>query len=155
MRNILKFILAYFLWFIDLGLAAWLAFIGRTALFALPAVFFHRGSIFYSSRAEVMDTVFTLLIGLGWLIFMVVTLEYFQPGEQKVNLIKRFATVTGPLVLCIFIVDSILFFLQGFDANNWLRLLIISAELVVGIILVIYSRKYGTNKPDHRNDVQS
>jgi len=101
----------------------------------------------YPKRAEVMDTVFTLLLGMGWLAFIVITLEYYQPGAHKRNLIKRFATVTGPLVLCIFIVDSILFFLQGMDANNWFRLLIISVELVVGIILVIYSRKNATNKP--------
>ena len=146
MRNIFKIILTYCLWFVDLLLAGWLAFIGRTALLAAPALFFHPGTIMYPKRAEVMDTVFTLLLGMGWLAFIVITLEYYQPGAHKENLIKRFATVTGPLVLCIFIVDSILFFQQGVDANNWVRLLIISVELVVGIILVIYSRKNATNK---------
>ena len=145
MRNFFKIILAYCLWFVDLVLAAWLAVIGRTALFAVPAVFFHPGTIMYPKRAEVMDTVFTMLLGMGWFTFIVITLEYFEPGEHKGNLIKRFATVTGPLVLCIFIVDSILFYLQGFDADNWFRLLIISAELVVGIILLIYSRKNANN----------
>ena len=147
MRNIFKDILAYCLWFVDLVLAGWLVFIARTALFAVPALFFHPGTLMYPKRAEVMDTVFTLLLGMGWFAFIVITLEYYQPGEDKGSLIKRFAALTGPLVLCIFMVDSILFFLQGIYANNWFRLLIISVELVVGIILVIYSRKNATIKP--------
>ncbi len=147
MRNFFKIILAYCLWFVDLVLAAWLVFIARTALFAVPALFFHPGTIVYPKRAEVMDTVFTLLLGMGWLAFIIISLEYYQPGAHKGNLIKRFARITGPLVLCIFIVDSILFLLQGIYADNWFRLLIISVELVVGIILVVYSRKNATNKP--------
>ncbi len=139
-----KYIIAYGMWFVNLGLAAWLAFIGRTALFAVPAILFQPGTIMYPKRAEVMDTVFTLLLGIGFLTFAVITLEYYQPVEHEGNSIKRFATVTGPLVLCIFIVNSILFYLQGFDANNWIRWLIISSELVVGLILVIYSRKSST-----------
>jgi hypothetical protein len=51
------------------------------------------------------------------------------------------------MLLCIFILDWILFWLQGFDAKDWLRWLILSAELVIGLILVLYSRKNATNKP--------
>jgi phosphoglycerol transferase MdoB-like AlkP superfamily enzyme len=88
-----------------------------------------------------MDTVFTLLLGIGLLAFLVITQEYYLKGVQQGDLIERFARVSGPIFLGIFIVDSILFFMQGFDPSNWYRFLIILAELVVGIILIIISRK--------------
>ena len=129
------------MWIIDLGLAAWFAFITRTVLFAVPAVLFHPGNFQFPKRAEVMDKVFTLLLGIGLLTFLVITQEYYQKGVQKGNLIERFARITGPIFLGIFIVDSILFYMQGFELTNWYRLLIILAELVFGILLVMYSRK--------------
>ena len=129
------------MWIIDLGLAGWFAFITRTVLFAVPPLLFHPGNFQFPKRAEVMDKVFTLLLGIGLLTFLVITQEYYQKGVQKGNLIERFARITGPIFLGIFIVDSILFYMQGFELTNWYRLLIILAELVFGILLVMYSRK--------------
>lgn len=129
------------MWFIDLGLATWLLFIARTALLVVPALIFNPGNFQYPKRAEVADKVFVILLGIGWLTFMIITQEYYSSGIKKGDLAKRFARITGPLLLCIFFVDSILFWIQGYAANNWLRLLIIIAELVVGLILVIYARK--------------
>ena len=88
-----------------------------------------------------MDTVFTILLGIGLLSFLVITQEYYLKGADNGDLIKRFARITGPVFLGIFIVDSILIYLQGFDLNNWYRLLIIMVELIIGLILIIYSRK--------------
>ena len=141
MRKFFKYVLTYSLWIINFGLAAWLAFITRTVLFAVPSLLFHPGNFQFPKRAEVMDKVFTLLLGIGLLAFLVITQEYYHKGVQKVDLLARFARINGPLFLGIFIVDSILFYLQGFDLNNWYRLLIILAELALGILLVIYSRK--------------
>jgi hypothetical protein len=141
MRNFFKYVLTFGLWIIDFGLAAWLAFITRTVLFAVPSLFFHPGNFQFPQRAEVMDKVFTLLLGIGLLAFLVITQEYYLKGVQQGDLIERFARITGPIFIGIFIVDSILFYMQGIDLNNWYRLLIILAELVLGILLVIYSRK--------------
>ena len=88
-----------------------------------------------------MDKVFTILLVIGLLTFLVITQEYYLKGVRKGDLLERFARVTGPRFLGIFIVDSILFYMQGIDLNNWYRLMIILAELVLGILLVIYSRK--------------
>ena len=141
MQNFFKYVLTYSLWIIDFGLAAWLAFITRTVLFSVPAVFFHPGNFQFPNRAEVMDTVFTILLGIGLLSFLVITQEYYLKGVKNGDLIERFARITGPVFLGIFIVDSILIYLQGFDLNNWYRLLIIMVELIIGLILIIYSRK--------------
>ena len=140
MRKTIKYISAYGLWFVDLGLATWLLLIARSALMAVPALIFNPETFEYPKRAEVTDKVFVLLLGIGWLAFMVITQEYYSSGLKKGDLVKRFARLTGPLLLCIFVVDSILFWIQGNGANNWLRLLIIIAELVVGLILVIFAR---------------
>ena len=140
MRNFFKYVFTYSLWIIDFGLAAWLAFITRTVLFAVPSLFFHPGTLQFPKRAEVMDKVFTILLVIGLLTFLVITQEYYLNGARKGNLLERFARVTGPVFLGIFIVESILFFMQGIDLNNWYRLMIILAELVLGILLIIYSR---------------
>ena len=141
MRKFFKYVLTYCLWLINFGLAAWLAFITRTVLFAVPTLFFHPGNFQFPQRAEVMDTVFTILLGIGLLTILVITQEYYLKGAEKGDLIERFARVTGPIFLGIFLVDSILFYMQGLDSSNWYRLLIILAELVAGILLIISSRK--------------
>jgi hypothetical protein len=141
MRNFFKYVLTYSLWLINFGLTAWLAFITRTVLFAVPSLFFHPGNFQFPKRAEVMDKGFTILLGIGLLTFLVISQEYYLKGARKGDLIERFARFTGPIFLGIFIVDSILFYMQGIDANNWYRLMIILTELVLGILLVIYSRK--------------
>jgi hypothetical protein len=145
MRKISKYILAYSMWFVNLGLATFIFFIGRMALLAVTPLLLDPEHFLYPKRAEVMDAIFTLLIGIGWVTVMVITQKYYSVGARKGNLFKRFARITGLLFLCLFIVDSILFYLQGFDANKWLRWLIISAELVVGLILFLYGRKIANN----------
>ena len=62
-------------------------------------------------------------------------------------MLKRFARVTGPILMCIFLVDLILFGLQGFGGGDWLRWLILSAELVLGLMLILYARKTAANEP--------
>lgn len=141
MRNFFKYVLTYSLWLINFGLAAWLAFITRTVLFAVPSLLFHPGNFQFPNRAQVMDKAFTILLGIGLLTFLVITQEYYLKGARKGDLIERFARITGPIFLGIFMVDSILFYMQGIDSSNWYRLLIILAELVLGILLFIYSRK--------------
>jgi hypothetical protein len=44
-------------------------------------------------------------------------------------------------VLCIFVADLILFWLQGIGYDDWLRWLILLAELIMGSVLVLYGRR--------------
>ena len=144
MTKAFKYVLAYVMWFVDLGLSVWLFYLSRTTLLALLAVFNKPGDWWYAQRAILTDRVFTVISGIGLLVFFVITEEYFRTGALREGLDKRFATVTGPLVLCIFIVDLILFGLQGSSAAGWLRRMIFSIELVTGLFLVVYARKKGT-----------
>ena len=146
MKEVSRYAIAYCLWFVDIGLSVWLFFISRTALLALLAVLNKPDDYWYAKRAILVDRVFTLLFGIGLLAFFVITEEYFRAGALKEGLVKRFARLTGPLMLSIFIVDFILFWLQGSYSADWFRWMILSAELVIGLLLVMYVKKKGTNE---------
>ncbi|MBN1304935.1 MAG: hypothetical protein JXA13_10910 [Anaerolineales bacterium] len=149
MRKISKKILAYSMWVVDLLLAAWLLIISRWALVAfVTPIIIDPTHFLFPKRAEVMDAVYLLLLGIGWVAFMIFSQKYYSVGARKGNLFKRFARITGLLFLCIFIVDSTFFYLQGFTTDSWVRWLIIFVELVLGIILILYGRKI----PNHTGD---
>ena len=138
--------LAYSLWIIDLGLSGWLFYISRTALIGLFAVFYQAGDYQFSKTANLADRVFTLLLGLSWLVFSVITEEAYRTHALKGDLLKKFARFTGPLLLIIFAVDVLLFWLQGIGGDNWVRWLILAIELVAGLGLFVFGRIPSTKK---------
>jgi hypothetical protein len=79
---------------------------------------------------------------------MIIVEEYFRVGVQKGGLWTRFARVTGPLVLAVFGADLILCWLQGIGSYDWLRWLILAAELGVGIALLVWGKTRFTPKPN-------
>jgi hypothetical protein len=109
-NNIFKYVLVYGFWFVDLGLATWFLFRSRLVLLIIPALLFDPTDYFYPKRAEVVDKFFTLLLGIVWLSFMVISEEYFRASVLKGKLIKRITWVTGSLLFGILIVESILRF---------------------------------------------
>jgi type IV secretory pathway VirB2 component (pilin) len=147
MSKVFKYATAYGMWFVDLGLSAWLFFVSRTALLTFLALSYEERDFRYTKTAQLIDQVFTILLGLGWLALFVLTEGYYRAGALQENLQKRFARVTGPILMCIFLVDLILFGLQGFGGGDWLRWLVLSAELVIGLMLILYARKTAANKP--------
>ena len=147
MSKAFRYAIAYGMWLVDVGLSAWLVFVSRTALLTFLALFYEEGDFRYTKRADLTDNIFTLLLGLGWLALVVLTEGYYRAGALEENLQKRFARVTGPIVMCIFLVDLVLFGLQGFGGGDWLRWLILLAELVIGLVLILYARKTAASKP--------
>jgi hypothetical protein len=136
MARIINYVGAYVLWLADLGLTFWLLFITRTAFLDIFALFYKEGAWVFSRRVDLVDKFFTIFLGLGWLVFMIVTEGYFRAGILRDDLLIRFARVTGPVLLGIFGVDLILFWLQGGGGGDWLRWLILAAELGLGIVLL-------------------
>jgi hypothetical protein len=126
---------------VDLGLSAWLFIMSRTVLRAFLALSYEPGVFRQLKRAQVIDQISTILLGLGWLAFFVLAEGYYRAGALEEGLVKRFARVTGPILLCVFVLDLILFWLQGIGGDDWLRWLILLAELIIGSALVIYGRK--------------
>ena len=138
--------LAYSLWIIDLGLSGWLFYISRTALIGLFAVFYQAGDFQFEKTVNLVDRAFTILLGLGWLVFSIFTEEAYRSHALKKDLLKRFARFTGPLLLIIFVVDLVLFWLQGIGGDNWMRWLILAIELIVGLGLFVFGRISSTNQ---------
>jgi hypothetical protein len=140
MAKIIKYVSAYLMWIVDLGLTFWLIFISRTVFLGIFALFYKEGEWVYSRRVDLADKVFVLILGLGWLVFMIVAEAYFRAGALRDDLFERFARVTGPVLLSIFAVDLILFWLQGVGGGDWLRWFLLAAELGLGIALLVSAR---------------
>jgi hypothetical protein len=148
MSKVIKYLVAYGMWIVDMGLATWLFYISRTTLLALLAQFYKQGNYQYTKMVNLVDRVFVVVLGLGWLIFSVVTEDYYRKGALKEKTLKRFARVTGPLLLCVFVIDLMLFWLQGIEAGDLLRWLILAAELVIGLALIVSGKKDPKNEPN-------
>jgi len=141
----IKYIGAYLMWIADLGLSFWLIFISRSVFLSIFALAYKGSPSFYaqlvySRRVDFADKLFSIMLGLGWLAFMIAVEAYFRAGAAVDDLFVRFARVTGPVVLSIFVVDLILFWLQGVGGGNWIRWLMLAAELGVGIALLVSVR---------------
>ena len=141
MSKVFRYVVAYGMLLVDMGLSAWLFIITRTVLLTFLAQSYEPGAYRHLKGAQVIDQVSTVLLGLGWLALFVFAEGYYRAGALEEGLVKRFARVTGPILLCIFVVDLILFWLQGIGGHDWLRWLILLAELIVGSVLVVYGRK--------------
>jgi hypothetical protein len=140
MTKVLKYALAYVLWILDLGLGLWLLLISRTAFLNFLAVFYKPGNLAYAHRVDFADKVFTLILGLGWLILMIVIEHSYRTSALTGELPQRFARVSGVLLLCAFVVDMIMFWIQGVGNGDWLRWLILVAELGIGTALMVAVR---------------
>ena len=140
MTRILKYASAYVMWLLDLALTLWLIYISRTVFLGIAALFYKEGAWAYSHRVDFADRVFLIILGLGWLVFMIISEAYFRAGARGNDLPKRFAQITGPVLLGIFCVDLILFWLQGVQGGDWRRWLILAAELGIGIVLLVSVR---------------
>jgi uncharacterized membrane protein len=137
MSKVLKYASAYILWIVGSGFVAWLFYLGRTVLLGLLALSGQVGEWQFAKTVNLIDRVVTVVLGLGWLAFVIITEDYFRKAVKKGNLLRRFARITGPVLLCIFIVDLVFFWLQGISSDNWLRWLILATELGGGIALVV------------------
>ena len=147
MNKVLKFVIAYGMWIVDLGLGLWLIFLSRTVVLDIFALFAKQGGWAYARRVDFADKAFVLILGIGWLVLMIFAESYFRNGAQEGDLLKRVAKVTGSILLAIFGVDLILFWLQGLGASNWLRWLILATEMGIGIALVLLARPQSNLKP--------
>jgi hypothetical protein len=145
MTRLFKYLAAYGLWLVDLGLSFWLILVFRTVYLGIFALYYKPGGLAYAHRVGFADKMFILILGIGWLIFMIVTESYFRNGVERHDLFNRFARVTGPVVLGVFSVDLLLAWLQA--RGDWWRWLILAAEVSLGVILVIFARSQLKSKP--------
>jgi hypothetical protein len=148
MNKIIRYVTAYALWVIDLGLALWFIFFSRTVFLGVLASFAKEGDWQYRYKVDSADKIYVIALGLGWLAFMIFLEQYFRNGAGAGDLLKRFARATWPVLLGIFIVDVIFFWFQGLGVTAWLRWLVLAAELGIGIVLLVYEKSQSKSKPN-------
>ncbi len=146
MKKALNYPLAYLLWVLDLGLALWLVIYSRTVLLSLFALLFDPTNWHNSKMMNVFGITTMVVFGLGWLIFMIVTEQNFRSGASRGDLPRRFARITGPLLLALFVIDLIQFWLRA-NSSDWLQWLILALELGGGIGLLVAAKTRLTPKP--------
>jgi len=148
MNKVLKYLLAYGTWFLNLALTLWIFLNARQVVTAILALFYQPGDIQYGHAVELADKIVSITLGLAWLAFSIITEDYFRNGIDQGNQWARGARVTGPVLLVMFLVDLALFWLQGAPGAVWIRWLILAAELVLGLALVVAGRKKIQSKPE-------
>lgn len=146
MKKALKYIIAYILWIVEIGFALYLCYISRSLILGIMTFNLKVGNVQYQQRMNLTDRVFVLILGFGWLIFMIFVEEYFRTGVLKGDLPKRIVGVTWPVLLAAFLVDLVLLWIQGVGSSSWLRWLVLAVELGAGVGLLVFAKTRLTSK---------
>ncbi len=146
MKKVLNYILYIIFWIFDMGLALLLFLRTRTLVYGLLLVLGDPTNWAYRQRFNAIDRFLVVILGIGWLVFMIVVEEYFRAGVPGGALLKRFAKVTAPLLLILFAIDLLLVFVQGVDKAGWLQWLALLVELGAGIVLLVFYKTRLTPK---------
>lgn len=147
MKKYFNYFLAYTLWFFDICLALLLFFRLRNLVLGLLIVLGDPTNWAYRQRINAIDRFLVVILGVGWLIFMIVVEEYFRTGVPGGALLKRFAKVTAPVLLFLFAADLLLILIQGIESGSWLQWLALVVELGAGIGLLLFYKTRFTPKP--------
>ena len=141
-RTGFDYVMAYLLWFVTLCLGAWFVFISRNTFEVFLGGYYikEKNQFLLSKQASFLDIVFPVVLWLLWFVMLILTEEYYRRGVQKHNLFKRFAKVSGGLLVLIFFADLCLNLMLGITATGWLRWLITLIELLAGVALLIASK---------------
>jgi hypothetical protein len=152
-RSWLGYIAAYLMWVIVLALGIWFLLVSRTGFLSALAAYHNTETVSGVWQVRLLDQVYSVTVGLIWLVLMTVTERYFRKGVRRGVLLTRFATIVGPEILLILVADLFLLWLQG-GSRVWSRWLILGSELVIGAGLVLFARYSRTRKPDEITSVQ-
>ena len=146
MNKVIRIITIYIIWIVDLILAFVLMLISRTLFLRILALFYQPGNLAYGYKVGFADKVFSTIVGLIWLAYAIVSESYLRANALKENPLNLFAKLTGPVMLCLFIVDLILLWLQGIGNSGWTHWLILAVELGIGAGLLIFAKLRLTQK---------
>ncbi len=147
MSKIFQYIAYIVMWVLNLVIALWFGFVARMDLTQFLALFYKEDNLTYGHFIDFSDRAFTIILGLGWLVLMIVSEEYLRKGVLEDDLVRRFSRITGPLLLAAFAADLILMILQGFGVSGWSRWLLLAIELGIGIFLIVEGNSKLASKP--------
>ncbi len=135
-----NYMLFYVLWVLLMALGFWFLFLSRE-VFLTAAAYFAGDSVTAGWQVRFYDKIFFLAVGLGLLIFILVTENYLRAGIARHTVWQRFVKVGGWTLLVIAAADLLLLILQQFTGFSWLRGLVIAAEIGLGAGLAWLGRR--------------
>jgi hypothetical protein len=144
-------ILALGMWAVVAALGLWILVVSHSAFLGVIASRVDQESTSGFWQFTALERFFVVGAGLAWLVVVILTESYFRRGAQSGRMLSRFARVLGALLLLLFVVDAILLSVQGWGAGTWFRLLILVAELALGVVLVLVGR----SSPSIRSEILS
>lgn len=147
MKDVLRYLLVYLMWFVVLASGLWMGIIAREVLLAAMTRIVME-TYREIATARFVHHCFLVLAGLGLIGLIAAAEEYFRRGVRYGDLVWRFARVEGPLLLAIVVMDLVLLLLQE-GADSLQRWLIILGGLACGLSLMLYGRyaRPGKNPP--------
>lgn len=136
-------VLVYLLWMLLVALGFWFLILSRE-VFLTAAAYYAGDSVTRGWQIRFYDKIFFLFVGLLLLVFIYVTENYLRAGIEKHVVLRRFAKVTGWVLLVIGGTDVLLLFLQQFVGATLLRWVVIAAEVGLGVGLSWIGRRPAT-----------
>jgi hypothetical protein len=135
--DVMKKIGAYGLWVVLVLLGAWAFILARSTLLTILANYAGE-AINRTYQARFLNPFLSVILGLILFIFILVSEDRIRQGIKKGIVLRNFSRLLGPLLLFLFILDLIIFIYEKFALVSWLRLLILLAELIVGLVCIYY-----------------
>lgn len=131
-------ILLYLSWLATVALAFIILFMARTAIRILSLDFILNGWV-GQAIAGLFEKILIVIVGLVILGFIVFTQDYFYKALAKNLLLKRVLRILGIELLIIFIFNTLLIVHKCFSPEGINLLVLIGLELIVGVVLTIFS----------------
>jgi hypothetical protein len=130
--------LSYLSWIVTVASAFIIFFMARTAIRILSFDFI-RKEWMEQGVAVLFEKVIIIIVGLVILGFIVFVQDYFYKALEKNLLLKRVLRILGIELLIIFLLNIFIVIPQCFSPEGINLLLLIGAELIVGVVLTIFS----------------
>jgi hypothetical protein len=134
----LRFITAYTFWLVLIALASLIFIWARSVFQAYLGANFIGGSYVLRTQARLYDQIVTILLGLSWFIFVIVSEEYLRRTINRGGMVKQFIRYLGVELLILFILDGLQLYFQGIAGIDWIRVLVLTLELGGGAVCIYF-----------------
>ncbi len=135
-------------WVADMLLAGWLVLdrIYYRAFRGTLSVLFGEENIVVQWQIRAADRFIAVILGIGWLVFMIVLEESFRKAMSDGTLLRKFIRVTAVLLLIILAADLVMAYVQGFQLP-WSVWLVMALELIFGVGGLWFTRRKKVVQP--------
>lgn len=132
LRQILPYVLCYFLWVITIALAFLNLIMARGLYLTIMGVLSVQ-----SWSASGIDKVTFLFLGIVWLVLVIFSEDYYLTSISKNRLWKSFSLLTGIQLLFLFASHFLPFLLVGVRSFTWIYYILFAGELGGGLVLLV------------------